>query len=1246
MTRHLLCVFAILLAACNSWGITLSGSVVNGNGKTPAKGIIIQVEHHENRHSQSPDAFVVKKVTGDDGRFSIDLSETKQQYMLFVADEKGHVFTGYAHAGESTNYGTIVLQRGCSLSGLVRDTEGKPLADAEVILDIRLQKYTCSHYIEAARTRASAKGEFTFPDLSPAEYSYRAASPLFAAKSGTCQVSEDPAYVEIRMEKPTTIKGRILDDQGKPVVGIKVTAGPDMNAESDAQGNYVIRNVIAGNIGLSVSGKGYVAKEGRNMTVKCGKGTEVTKDITVVAAGVLKLRLELSEAGITLPAELSISVESQRGIQRNYFSQYYQAGVQDSMAVFSNIPPGKYQIRIRNDDLSQTSTNATIIAGQETQQTLRLAKVLSLTGKVVDESGNPVNNASVALQAVSEKGAGGSRSGFDMPAPDEWKHATSDAKGEFKVGGLKPGKRDITVTHQDFASTNRILDVIEGKLSLEPFVMMKGLKISGSVLEADGKPARNIAVEATVQVTASDARTMRRSFSGSKRAEVGENGTFAISGVDPGKYRLQFTDTESRQTEATLESVEAGTDDAMVSLSRKHAITGTVTDAAGKPLKGARFQATKQQGGQTMSFFSFRSGEEGENTTDAAGNFTLNLREGAKYVITFTSPSLLPQKSVVDLSAGAKPGAPLKIVMMPGYKVTGIVVGKQGKPAAGLDVRASSGGYEDMFSGMYEGLSEDNGDEGETSSAARPKPTDAQGRFSLDGVPAGVVKLNVFARTDGQQKLVASKEVMVAKDKPTDVRVELPEMGSVKGHVLDADGKPLEGCQVMLMCPANPMSQHNAETDDKGAFQFTDVAAGKYMAMWFDAKAQSRTPTAPVAVEVTEGKTTEVALGPRKTAAGGMGVSGIIKKDDKPIAGGKLTFMPVPDEKASAFEMMAAYQQPIESEVSSNGAFAVSGVSTGVYCYFYTTGPDSGEDTDTPQMPIQLGGTVTFAVGQTNIIINITGVTVTGVVSATDGKPVDKAYVILMPAGKRMSMAGRMQMRYGMSEADGTYKVDSVPPGSYDISIRHEANGMTTLRNVTVSATAHRFDVKLSAGVAVSGKVTDEAGSGKARVTILAVPDGVELDETMEGGYAMTDEDGRYDLQPPLSAGKYSIFVMHPGYALDAAVIALPGTTNHNASLVVGGDIAVTVKSKGSPAKDKNVVVKDAKGSTVLRIRGGAMLAMTPMANCAISPSDDQGKTTVRSLRPGQYTVTVEDSKASAVVEVKPLETAEVTLNL
>jgi protocatechuate 3,4-dioxygenase beta subunit len=448
------------------------------------------------------------------------------------------------------------------------------------------------------------------------------------------------------------------------------------------------------------------------------------------------------------------------------------------------------------------------------------------------------------------------------------------------------------------------------------------------------------------------------------------------------------------------------------------------------------------------------------------------------------------------------------------------------------------------------------------------------------------------------------------------------------------------------MSPATPMSQQNMETDENGAFTFTDVAAGKYMAMWYDVRGGNGTPSTPVSVEVTMGRTAELTLGPRKATDGGMTVSGVITRNDKPLTGGMLSFMQMPSEKANMFEMMGAYRQPIQAEVASNGTFTVTGVSTGLHCYFYSGAPsEEGDDEEPPPMPFGSSGNLAFEAGKTNIVINIGGLTVTGVVSGPDGKPVSEAYVMMMPPGKKSIMT-QMQVKYGVTDAAGKYKIEDIQPGSYDISARHQEFGTTALPKTTVSAAANSFDIKLGGGVTMSGRITDDTGKALQGATVFAVPDGVEVDEMMEGGYGASDETGDFTLEPPLSPGKYRIFVMQAGRAVEASVITLPAATNLNAALAVGGDISVTVMEKGKPVEGRNIHVRTDKGVEVLRLRNAGMLDMTPMGRCSISATDQQGKTTIRGLRPGRYKVTADNSKASVTVEVRQLATAEVTLNL
>jgi hypothetical protein len=124
--------------------------------------------------------------------------------------------------------------------------------------------------------------------------------------------------------------------------------------------------------------------------------------------------------------------------------------------------------------------------------------------------------------------------------------------------------------------------------------------------------------------------------------------------------------------------------------------------------------------------------------------------------------------------------------------------------------------------------------------------------------------------------------------------------------------------------------------------------------------------------------------------------------------------------------------------------------------------------------------------------------------------------------------------------------------------------------------------------------------------------------------------------------------VIKPGYALEMRPITVTTNAQFNAVLAPGGDVRITVRSQGKPVSGKTVKLRAADGAAVPRLSPDAAkhFSMLGSIGLTIAPTDEQGQTTIRALKPGKYTVTVEGVKASAAVEIKPLETVEVTLDI
>ncbi|MFA6290750.1 MAG: carboxypeptidase-like regulatory domain-containing protein, partial [Victivallales bacterium] len=71
--------FLLFFNPLESQAATVSGKVVD-SGNKPLGKIAVLLEHMENRNSDSPDTFIMRSETDNDGNFSFDLPPSEKHY--------------------------------------------------------------------------------------------------------------------------------------------------------------------------------------------------------------------------------------------------------------------------------------------------------------------------------------------------------------------------------------------------------------------------------------------------------------------------------------------------------------------------------------------------------------------------------------------------------------------------------------------------------------------------------------------------------------------------------------------------------------------------------------------------------------------------------------------------------------------------------------------------------------------------------------------------------------------------------------------------------------------------------------------------------------------------------------------------------------------------------------------------------------------------------------------------------------
>ncbi len=172
--------------------------------------------------------------------------------------------------GGSVRAPDVTLTEGKTLVVRVRDPDGRPLSGARVELSYDRGDHPDWDMLEMwgndANLRTNAEGRVRQEQVPPCELTVTATHPDFAQGKAARTVAPgtaSPIRVEVSVKVPVQVAGRVLDDGGRPVEGVWVTAHPEgettalEHAVTGADGRFVIDRVPEGACTLRVRGDGF-----------------------------------------------------------------------------------------------------------------------------------------------------------------------------------------------------------------------------------------------------------------------------------------------------------------------------------------------------------------------------------------------------------------------------------------------------------------------------------------------------------------------------------------------------------------------------------------------------------------------------------------------------------------------------------------------------------------------------------------------------------------------------------------------------------------------------------------------------------------------------------------------------------------------------------------------------------------------------------------------------------------------------